>query len=99
MNPNETGWQKLVAVARRQTDDRDTAAPYGFAVRVAALAMSAQPVFTGSQFERFSWRALGFAALLALIGLAASYSTMAQPGSDDGGLFDETAVTAVFEDS
>jgi hypothetical protein len=96
MNPNDTGWQKLVAAARRSTDDRDTAAPYGFSVRVAALAMSAHPVFAKSQLERFSWRALGIAALLALISVAANYST-AKSASDDGGLFDETAVTSVFE--
>ncbi|HWA88226.1 MAG TPA: hypothetical protein VG710_18510 [Opitutus sp.] len=97
MNPNENGWQKLTAAARRWRDERDAEAPYGFAVRVAALAMSEDPVFARSLFERFSWRALGLAALLALVSLAADYSALAQSASDDGGFFDETTVTSVFE--
>ena len=97
MNPNDNGWQKLTATARRWRDERDVKAPYGFAVRVAALAMSEEPVFAGSLFERFSWRALGLAALLALVSLAANYSLLAKPAPDDGGYLDETAVTSVFE--
>lgn len=97
MNPNDNGWQKLTAAARRWRDERDAKAPYGFAVRVAALAMAAEPVGVASPFERFSWRALGLAALLALVSLAANYSSLAKSAPDEGGFFDETAVTSVFE--
>ena len=97
MNPNENGWQKLTTAARRWRDERDVKAPYGFAVRVAALAMGREAGLVDSLFERFSWRALGLAALLALVSLAANYSTLAKSTTDDGGFFDETAITSVFE--
>ena len=57
-------WQRLVAAARRRIDDREVSAPYGFATRVAALALAAErPV--ASLFERFSLRAMSVAALLS----------------------------------
>jgi hypothetical protein len=80
-------WQRLAAAARRAPDDRDPAAPYGFAVRVAAQAWaaSAEPV---SFFEHFSLklslRALGAASLLAVATAGASYPTLVKIFSDPG---------------
>jgi hypothetical protein len=44
MNPNLTPWDRLAEAARRApvTDGLDTAAPYGFATRVAALGLAAR---------------------------------------------------------
>ena len=60
MNPTDPQhpWSRLVAAARRASDDRDTAAPYGFATRVAALAFT-QERKMASLVERFALRAVG----------------------------------------
>lgn len=98
MKPEDQAWQKLVAAARLSRDDRDTAAPYGFATRVAALAMTERGRLpTGVWLERFSWRALTVAALLAVGGVATNYASPVSANGDDEGLLDETAVTAVFD--
>ena|SRR5579883_2180559 len=75
MNPTPQAWQRLVDAARRAPDERDSSAPYGFAVRVAARAFTERPPF-GSLFERFSLRAMGVAGLLALVAVAANYSSV-----------------------
>lgn len=85
MNPPDSKWPRLAAAARSAQDPRDTAAPYGFATRVAALALA--PERASSLLERFSLRALGLAALLALVCVAANYSTLT-------GLFREDATAS-----
>ncbi len=77
-------WSRLTTAARTVTDDRDTAAPYGFATRIAALAM-AQERRVASLFERFAFRALGAACLLAVLSAVVNYSvfTSAPTVSDD----------------
>ena len=75
MNPPDQKWPRLAAAARSAPDTRDTAAPYGFATRIAALAM-AHERRAASLLERFSLRALGLAALLALVCVAANISTV-----------------------
>jgi len=61
-------WQRIVASARRvPVEDGHVSAPPGFATRVVALAMermSERPLL--GLVERFSWRALGVAAGLAV---------------------------------
>jgi len=98
MNPNDSAWQKLTAAARRAPVEPDVAAPFGFATRVAALAMAAGRRPAIPVLERLSWRALGVAALLALISAAANYSSFAKTVDDDS-VFGETAVTAIFDAS
>ena len=92
MNSNQSHqpWSRLVEGARRATDGRDTAAPYGFATRIAALAM-AQETRMVSLVERFALRALGVACLLALVSVAANYSTLTAPalGADEESLGDD----------
>lgn len=97
MNHYDKAWQNLVSAARRVQDVRDTAAPYGFATRVAALAVNGrQSTGIGSLFERFSWRALLAAALLAIGGVATNYAS-APAASNDELPLDETVVTVVFD--
>jgi hypothetical protein len=89
MNPrHQQAWNRLIAAARRAPEGRDEAPPYGFAVRVAALAQSGErPRFTA--FERISLRAMLVAGALAVTAAAANYSTLIRlfqdetPPSDD----------------
>lgn len=97
MKPELSAWDRLAAAARQATDDRDTKAPYGFATRVAALAMAREGVSTGALFERFSWRALGIAGILALISAASNYSAVASPSIEDDMVTDEIMVTELFD--
>jgi len=86
MNPTDRRhpWSRLVAAARSAPDDRDPAAPFGFATRVAALALSAPPRPSFSLvFERLSLRALGVACLLMLACVAVSYPAIARTSDDE----------------
>jgi len=90
MKPSEPNnpWERLTAAARRAEDTRDTAAPYGFATRVAALGLAPrQP--DASLFARFSLRALGFACLLTAAAFASNYSLIASVSAPE----DEMAAT------
>lgn len=96
MKPEDSAWQNLVSAARLARDERDTAAPFGFSTRVAALAMASTPAPAVSLFERFSWRALGLAALLAVTSIATSYPLLSNSSEDDV-LSNDTAVAALFD--
>jgi hypothetical protein len=76
MKPNPPEWDRLVAAARRAPDDRDTAAPFGFATRVAALASSAERPGSAYLFQKFSLRAMGLAGALAVAAVAANFSSV-----------------------
>lgn len=76
--PPRDPWTRLTAAARNARDERDTAAPYGFATRVAALAM-AQERRVVSLFDRFALRAFGVSCLLALGSLALNYNSLTSP--------------------
>ena len=84
MSPNEPRhpWSRLVAAARRVESTRDDAAPYGFATRVAALAL-AQERSLASLFDRFALRALGVACLLAVASVAINYSAVNRPQTNE----------------
>ena len=66
---------RLTAAARQVRDDRDSSAPYGFATRIAALAL-AQERRVASLFERFALRAVGVASLLALFSVVLNYQAL-----------------------
>jgi hypothetical protein len=87
MNPNPSSWDRLAAAARQvpAMDERDTAAPLGFATRVAALGLAAQrpPASLFASFSlRVSLRALGVASALAVVAAGTSYSTLVTLFSD-----------------
>ena len=68
-------WERLAAAARGVPDERDVQAPFGFATRIAALAMIGErPV--ASLIERFSLRAMILTCSLAVIAVAANYSSV-----------------------
>jgi hypothetical protein len=79
-NDPRNSWARLTAAARTVHDDRDTTAPYGFATRIAALAL-AQEEKVASLFDRFALRALGVACLLALSSVALNYESLSTPAS------------------
>jgi hypothetical protein len=87
MNPSapQDPWPRLVAAARRAPDDRDVTAPYGFATRVAALAL-AQERSAISLVERFALRALGVAFLIALVSVATNYSVLNSAFAEEEGI-------------
>jgi hypothetical protein len=94
MNPSDQKWSRLTAAARLAQDTRETAAPYGFATRIAALAM-AQERIAVSLLERFSLRALGLAGLLALVCVAANFSTVTSLFRDEAASPDDPVAEIV----
>jgi len=96
LNDPQHPWSRLVAAARQAPDDRDTAAPYGFATRVSALAFAPERK-TASLFERFAWRAVGVAGLLALLSVAVNYSALSRAtASVDDELSDEDPISLLL---
>jgi hypothetical protein len=100
MNPSDRRhpWSRLVAAERLAPDDRDPAAPSGYATRVAALALGTPPRPSLSfLFERLSLRALGVACLLMLVSVAANYPAIARAFDDDVDLRDPVAEVLELE--
>lgn len=90
MNRFNQIWTRLIAAARRAPATRDSAVPYGFATRVAALAgAAARPA--GALWERISWRAFGVAFLLMVACVVANYSAIASALNEDPGIEDPVA--------
>ena len=94
MNDFDSRWQRLVAAARQAPGPEESAAPYGFATRVAARAMSGEAPAAYAVFGRFSVRALYLAGLLTLTGVAANYLAFAGSADDEQNLIDP--VSEVF---
>lgn len=65
-------WERLVASARRAPESDDVVTmPAGFATRVVAMAFArGRERSLASLLERFSWKALGLAAGLAVASVA-----------------------------
>jgi hypothetical protein len=80
LNKQRDPWSRLTTAARNVSDDRDTTVPYGFATRIAALAL-AQEQRVVSLFDRFALRALGVACLLALGSVALNYRSLTTTAS------------------
>lgn len=96
-------WTRLTASARQVSDERPTSAPFGFATRVAALAL-AQEQRIYSLFERFALRAVAVSSLLALVSMAVNYSeirsgfgTNLVPGVEESSAVHDDALAAVIE--
>lgn len=86
MNRPDQAWQRLVAAARRAPADAAATVPHGFATRVASQAL-AEPAPAGLSLERLALRALGVACLAAVLGVAASYSVLANGNAGVEGFF------------
>ncbi len=95
-NDPRHAWARLASAARMLRDDRDTSAPLGFATRVAALAF-AQERRVVSLLERFAFRAVGVAALLALGSVALNYSELSGGQAEEDLLHPDDAVSIVLD--
>ncbi len=93
----EDEWRQLTTAARQAPAAGPVTAPYGFATRVAARAMSGEPRAGLTMFGRFSVRALYLACLLTLVSLAANYLAFAGTEDDEQGLIDP--VSEVFSNA
>ena len=92
MNSFDQNWRRLTAAARLAPEVRDTAAPLGFATRVAALALSGEPRPSFAfLLSRLSWRALGFACVLAAVSFVASYPAITNTAEEEPGAGDAVA--------
>lgn len=98
MTPEDQAWQKLVQSARQVRDERDLTAPFGFSTRIVSRALASTESSLASVFERFSWKALSLAGLLAVSSVAANYAWVAAPSEDDV-LSDQNLVAALFDPS
>jgi hypothetical protein len=95
LNDPQHPWARLTAAARTVKDDRDGVAPYGFATRVAAVAFAVErPI--NSLLERFAWRAVGVAGLLALASLAMNYSALTKTLSVEEEMVEEDPVSVLL---
>ena len=86
MNRFEHQWQKLTALARTARDERDLAAPYGFATRLVARAATVSAPWAA--FERFALRGLLVAAAFGVAAIAFNYSSLMSEQSDDSAATD-----------
>ena len=76
-------WQKLTAAARLAPDDRDVAAPFGFAGRVAARAVSTPAASAWASVERFALRGLVVAAICCAAAITFNFTGITSDSSDD----------------
>ena len=92
MKHNNPGWNRLAEAARGAPETRDASAPYGFSTRVAALAFATERP-TASPFASLALRAMGVSCLLALLAVAANFSSV-QNLFGDSGATEATAAAA-----
>jgi hypothetical protein len=83
MSTFDRQWQKLTALARQAPDDRDPAAPPGFATRITARAAAAPAGSPWAGFERFALRGLVVAAACGVAAIALNYASFTAEPSDD----------------
>lgn len=93
-------WLRLTAAARQASAPAPGSAPYGFAARVVRLAF-AQPSPMPSLFERFAFKAVAVACLVALIGVAVNYRILTAGSGpaavEDYGLPADDAIAVVLD--
>jgi hypothetical protein len=94
--PSPNPWTRLVAAARLLRDQPSDAAPYGFSTRIAALAIASRRV-PATLVERFAWKAVGLAALLAITSVAINYSFLNRPSADDQPLAAEDPLSVLLD--
>lgn len=75
LNDPRHPWARLTAGARQAIDSADNSVPYGFATRIAALALSQEQKVV-SLMDRFALRALGVAALVMVFSVALNYRVL-----------------------
>lgn len=91
MKTPSTAWQRLAAAARQAPDTRDSAAPYGFATRVAANAFTAERPGLLTLVGRFSLPALVTALALMAVSIVANYPSLNTTAETEQELLDPVA--------
>jgi hypothetical protein len=95
MSTEDRNWQKLVSAARSVPSRADEAATFGFATRVASLALGAPRPAPWAQFEKFAIRGLIAACACGAAAAAFGYSSWSSDHDNDTGADD--GVTEVFD--
>lgn len=84
MNPHHEAWPRLIALARRARDERDAAAPYGFATRVAALGLAVRTLPSPRLLlEKFALRGLFAAGALSVAAVAYGFTSASSEAEFD----------------
>lgn len=81
MNRFDHQWQKLITAARQAPVDPATA-PYGFATRVAAQAVTMAPA-PWLSLERFALRGLAVAAVCSVAAFALNFTELSSEQQPD----------------
>lgn len=83
MKPANQPWDRLVAAARRASDDLagDFSPPAGFVTRVVALAALSSSAAGTALFERLALRALGCAVAVMMVSVVWSVAPTATAAS------------------
>ncbi len=87
MTPSPQPWSRHTGAARRAAPGAADA-PAGFATRVAAQALAAEPP-PASLLECWSLRALALAGLLAVGSLAGNYATLVSAWQNEAASVDD----------
>jgi hypothetical protein len=90
MNRFDHQWQKLITAARQAPAEAGSAAPYGFATRIAAQAATL-PSTPWFPLERFAVRGLFLAAVCGVTAMAFNYSATEQADLPATGITDVVA--------
>lgn len=96
--PGTTAWTRLAEAARRAQfqDIQDIPAPYGFATRVAARALSMPATAAGPFFvAKLTLRVLCIASLLAIASLGINLGTILRDIDEEAGDLGSTSIEAV----
>lgn len=88
MKSTSTAWKRLAAAARQVPDTRDSAAPYGFAARVAANAFTAERPTMLTLMGRLSLPALVAALALMIVSIVANYPSLSTTAETEQELLD-----------
>ncbi len=100
MNPNSprsTAWTRLAEAARRTRfeDVGDIPAPYGFATRIAARALSLPATSAGPFFvAKITLRVLGVVCLLAIVSVSVNLGSILSDIDEQAGKLGSTPIEA-----
>jgi hypothetical protein len=85
MNSNDynKAWLRLTEAALRAPMNRDELAPYGFATRMAAMAMTQPKPNLAFAIDHFSWRALAAALTIMVASIVSSYAIATNVSEDE----------------
>ena len=89
-----TAWPRIAAAARAAiaADSRDLAAPYGFATRIAAIALGPQHAAAAPLLVNYAMRAFGISCLLAILLVSINLGAILRDIDDEATTLGDTPV-------